>query len=130
MKKVYYIVISLLILAAPMVAGQVVYDSVRRSRSSPAYDVSEWVDGFGRKQSPSPTLYTVRAPAIIGGRGFRVTLRFADAVWPSAAANKSSGGRVGGAGDPSWLDRRRSTTATCCHDRKPNGKGSTPSSAV
>ena len=86
MKKVYYIVI-LLILAAPMVAGQVVYDSVRVKVEPGTTCPSGWT--ASTETVTIPTLYTVRAPAIIGGRGFRVTLRFADAVWPTAA-NKSA----------------------------------------
>ena len=32
-----------------------------------------------------PAVYRVIVPASIGGRSFRVTARFADLIWPSAA---------------------------------------------
>ena len=77
----------MLLALASMVAGQVVYDSVRVKVASGTTCPSGWT--ASTESITIPTLYTVRAPAIIGGRGFRVTSRFVDAVWPTAA-NKSA----------------------------------------
>ena len=76
-----------MLLLAPLASGQLVHDSVRVKVEPGTTCPSGWT--ASTETVTIPTLYTVRAPAIIGGRGFRVTLRFADAVWPTAA-NKSA----------------------------------------
>ena len=82
MKKVY-IVISLSILAASLASGQVVYDDVKIKVAPGVTCPSGWT--ASEETITTPTRYIVQAPAILGGRGFRVTLLFVNAVWPSAA---------------------------------------------
>ena len=91
MKKVYYIVI-LSILAAPLASGQLVYDSVRVKVEPGVECPSAWT--ASTESITTPTRYIVQAPAILGGRAFRVTSGFVDLIWPTAA-NKATGTTTG-----------------------------------
>ena len=81
MKKVYYIVI-LSILAAPLASGQLVYDSVRVKVASGTTCPSGWTSQS--ESVTTPTRHIVQVPVSIGGRAFRVTSGFVNAVWPSS----------------------------------------------
>ena len=76
----------MLLALASMVAGQVVYDSVRVKVEPGVECPSAWT--ASTELITTPTRYIVQAPAILGGRAFRVTSGFVNAVWPSAD-NKS-----------------------------------------
>ena len=91
----------MLLALASMVAGQVVYDSVRVKVASGTTCPSGWTASQSESVT-TPTRHIVQVPVSIGGRAFRVTSGFVNAVWPSST-DKAGGGRVGGAGDPSWL---------------------------
>ena len=84
--KVYYIVI-LSILAAPLASGQLVYDSVRVKVASGTTCPSGWT--ASTESVTTPTRHIVQVPVSIGGRAFRVTSGFVNAVWPTAA-NKAA----------------------------------------
>ena len=81
------IIMLLLALLPALAAGQLVYDSVRVKVAPGVTCPAAWT--ASTESVTTPTRYIVQAPPILGGRGFRVTLRFADAVWPTAA-NKSA----------------------------------------
>ena len=82
-----YILICLSLLAAPMVAAQVVYDSVRVKVASGTTCPSGW--SASTESVTTPTRYIVQVPASIGGRAFRVTAALVNAVWPTSD-NKSA----------------------------------------
>ena len=83
MKKLKVLCTILLLALAPMASGQVEYDFVRVAVADGVTCPSSWT--ASTETVTIPTLYIVQAPAILGGRAIRVSPRFVNAVWPSAA---------------------------------------------
>ena len=94
----------MLLALASMVAGQVVYDSVRVKVASGTTCPSGWTSQS--ESVTTPTRHIVQVPVSIGGRAFRVTSGFVNAVWPSStdkAAAVASGVLVIQAGSVSTV---------------------------
>ena len=86
MKLKVLITIALLALAS-VASGQLIYDEVKVEVAPGVACPSSWT--ASSEAVTLPTVYRVIVPASIGGRSFRVTARFADLIWPSAA-NKAA----------------------------------------
>ena len=72
----------MLLALAPMVAGQVVYDSVRVKVASGTTCPAAWT--ASTESITTEDRYIVQVPASIGGRAFRVTSSFVNSIWPSS----------------------------------------------
>ena len=72
----------MLLALATMVAGQVVYDSVRVGVEPGTTCPPAWT--ASTESITTEDRYIVQVPASIGGRAFRVTSSFVNAVWPSS----------------------------------------------
>ena len=81
-----YILICLSLLAARMVAGQLIYNEVKIKVSPGTTCPATWT--ASEETITIEALYVVTVPASIGGRSIRVSLAFVDLIWPSAD-NKS-----------------------------------------
>ena len=73
----------MLLALAPLASGQVVYDSVRVKVASGTTCPSGWTPSQSESVT-TPTRHIVQVPVSIGGRAFRVTSGFVNAVWPSS----------------------------------------------
>ena len=87
MTKLKVLCIIILLALAPLASSQIEYDSVRVSVAPGVTCPAAWT--ASTETITIPTRYTVRVPASIGGRTFRVTSGFVDLIWPSAA-NKAT----------------------------------------
>ena len=77
----------MLLAVAAVASSQVVYDSVRVKVAIGTTCPSGWT--ASTESVTTEDRYILQVPASIGGRGFRVTSRFANAVWPTSD-NKSA----------------------------------------
>ena len=73
----------MLLAFAAVASSQVEYDSVRVKVASGTTCPSGWTSQS--ESVTTPTRYIVQAPAILGGRAFRVTSRLVNLLWSSAA---------------------------------------------
>ena len=89
MTKLKVLCTIMLLALAPVVSGQVEYESVRVA-VAPGVDVSEWPGRLRRNQSPSrlSTPFGLRQSSAVAASVSRRAS--STAVWPSAAANKSA----------------------------------------
>ena len=76
------VLFAIMLLLAPLASGQLVYDSVRVKVASGTTCPSGWTSQS--ESVTTPTRHIVQVPASIGGRAFRVTSGFVNAVWPSS----------------------------------------------
>ena len=83
MKKLKVLCIIMLLSLAPLASSQVEYDSVRVAVADGVTCPNGWT--ASTETVTLPTVYRVMVPASIGGRAIRVSPRFVNAVWPSAA---------------------------------------------
>ena len=87
MLKALALTTTILFGLASLASSQIEYDSVRVKVAPGVTCPSGWT--ASTETITIPTVYRVVVPASIGGRSFRVTARFADLIWPSAA-NKAA----------------------------------------
>ena len=83
MTKLKVLGIIMLLVLPPLASGQVEYDSVRVAVAPGVTCPASWT--ASTETVTIPDRYTVRAPASIGGRSFRVTARLVNALWPTRA---------------------------------------------
>ena len=88
-----YILICLSLLAAPMVAAQVVYDSVRVKVASGTTCPSGW--SASTESVTTEDRYILQVPASIGGRAFYISVAFVNLIWPRAATKAGSSTKTG-----------------------------------
>ena len=81
MKKAI-VVVAVLALAS-VASGQLIYDEVKVEVAPGVACPSSWT--ASSEAVTLPAVYRVLVPASIGGRSFRVTARFVNLIWPSAA---------------------------------------------
>ena len=81
--KLTAVFIAMFLSLASVASSEVLYDAVRVAVEPGVACPSSWT--ASTETVTIPTLYIVQAPAILGGRAIRVSPRFVNAVWPSAA---------------------------------------------
>ena len=77
----------IMLLLAPLASGQLVHDEVKIKVAPGVTCPATWT--ASEETITIEALYIVTAPASIGGRSFRVSADFVNAVWPTAA-NKAA----------------------------------------
>ena len=80
--KLKAILIIMLLALAPLASGQVVYDEVKVEVAPGVACPAGWTPS--QESVTTPTRHIVQVPVSIGGRAFRVTSGFVNAVWPSS----------------------------------------------
>ena len=83
MLKALALTTTILLGLASLASSQIEYDSVRVAVADGVTCPSSWT--ASTETVTLPAVYRVLVPASIGGRSFRVTPRFADLIWPTAA---------------------------------------------